>query len=82
MEWGLRDSDSICPSHALEETDLLLVVFKIPSIKQNIKWIRYVRYAVCLYFCKNPIPLDGDSSTIRNLGQNDADRSKTGKSIQ
>ena len=29
---------------------------------------------------KTPIPLDGDSATIRNFGQNDTNRSTNGKS--
>ena len=28
-----------------------------------------------------PIPLDGASATIRNFGQNDANRSRNGKSV-
>ena len=28
-----------------------------------------------------PIPLDGDSATIRNFGQNDTNRSRNGKSV-
>ena len=32
-------------------------------------------------YSKTPIPLDGDSATIRNFGQNDADRSRNGKSV-
>ena len=28
---------------------------------------------------KPPIPLDGDSATIRNFGQNDTNRSRNGK---
>ena len=30
--------------------------------------------------CKPPIPLGGDSATIRNFGQNDTNRSRNGKS--
>ena len=29
---------------------------------------------------KHPIPLDGDSATIRNFGQNETNRSRNGKS--
>ena len=29
---------------------------------------------------KTPIPLDGDSATIRNFGQNDTNRNRKGKS--
>ena len=29
---------------------------------------------------KTPIPLDGDSATIRNFGQNDTNRNRNGKS--
>ena len=36
--------------------------------------LRSVRY------CKTPIPLDGDSATIRNFCQNDTNRSRNGKS--
>ena len=32
------------------------------------------------YHPKPPIPLDGDSATIRNFGQNDTNRSRNGKS--
>ena len=31
-------------------------------------------------FPKTPIPLDGDSATIRNFGQNDTNRNRNGKS--
>ena len=29
---------------------------------------------------KTPIPLEGDSATIRNVGQNDTNRNRNGKS--
>ena len=31
-------------------------------------------------FCKTPFPLNGDSATIRNFGQKDANRSRNDKS--
>ena len=34
----------------------------------------------CIVSFKTPIPLDGDSTTIRNFGQNDTNRSRNGKS--
>ena len=48
--------------------------------KQVVKSLTNLLSVHCLLFTKPPIPLDGDSATIRNFGQNDTNRSRNGKS--
>ena len=38
------------------------------------------KHGACLIRCLTPYPLDGDSATIRNFGQNDTNRSRNGTS--
>ena len=43
-------------------------------------WREDIKSLLLCNVTKNPIPLDGDSATIRNFGQNDSNRSRNGKS--
>ena len=40
----------------------------------------FISQLIFSYSSKTPIPLDGDSATIRNFGQNDTNRNRNGKS--
>ena len=52
-----------------------IVEHKMKGSRSRCQYIRIFRDKL-----KTPIPLEGDSATIRNFGQNDTNRNRNGKS--
>ena len=75
----IREKSTI--AHEASDVDKIGAAKAIVRLWYTYKLDLAALFRYCRYFLTPPpIPLDGDSATIRNFGQNDTNHSRNGKS--